>query len=154
VLQKAKALSPDQHTVQSPASFQLTLANSQLRWWWWWLLLVNRWVRLEMVECLEYNLHEQILSGYELLYLGIVVGVAIAGLTIALIVPCVHHLRDLGQERYKFSRIKTPTICCDFFINLYLKVGVMDKVPKHATTHIKSHKQDREHQNTTQGNDS
>jgi mannitol-specific phosphotransferase system IIBC component len=50
-----------------------------------------------MFECLDYNLHEQILSGYELLYLGLVVGVvglAIACLTIARIVPYVHHLRD------------------------------------------------------------
>jgi hypothetical protein len=47
-----------------------------------------------MVECLEYILHELILSGYELLYLMVVVGLAVAGLTIAWIVPCVHHLRD------------------------------------------------------------
>jgi hypothetical protein len=50
-----------------------------------------------MVECLEYNLHELILSGYELLYLRVVVGVVgfgVAGLTVAWIVPCVHHLRD------------------------------------------------------------
>jgi hypothetical protein len=50
-----------------------------------------------MVECLEYSLHKLILSGYELLHLRVVVGVvglAIAGLTIALIVPYVHHLRD------------------------------------------------------------
>jgi hypothetical protein len=46
-----------------------------------------------MVECLEYTLHELILSGYELLYLR-VVGVAVAGLTVAWIVPCVHNLRD------------------------------------------------------------
>jgi hypothetical protein len=47
-----------------------------------------------MVECLEYDMHELILSGYELLYLSVVVGLAVAGLTVALIVPCVHHLRD------------------------------------------------------------
>jgi hypothetical protein len=55
---------------------------------------VNLLVRLQMVECLEYNLHKLILSGYELLHLRVVVSLAIAGLTIALIVPCVHHLRD------------------------------------------------------------
>jgi hypothetical protein len=58
---------------------------------------VNPWVRLQMVECLEYNLHELILSGYELLYLRVIVGVvdlAVASLTIARIVPRVHHLRD------------------------------------------------------------
>jgi hypothetical protein len=51
-----------------------------------------------MVECLEYNLHELILSGYELLYLRVVVGVVglvVAGLAVARIVPCVHHLRDI-----------------------------------------------------------
>jgi hypothetical protein len=51
-----------------------------------------------MVECLEYSLHELILSGYELFYLRVVVGVfglAVAGLAIAGIVPCVHHLRDV-----------------------------------------------------------
>jgi hypothetical protein len=49
-----------------------------------------------MVECLEYSLHELILSGYELLYLRVVVsvvGLAVAGLTIAQIVPSVHYLR-------------------------------------------------------------
>jgi hypothetical protein len=70
---------------------------SRLRWWWWWLLLVNPRVRLQMVEYLEYILHELILSGYELLYLRAVVGVvglAIAGPTVARIVPSVHHIRD------------------------------------------------------------
>jgi hypothetical protein len=59
---------------------------------------VNLRVRLQMVECLEYSLHELILSGYELLFLRVVVGVvglAIAGLAIAGIVPCVRHLRDV-----------------------------------------------------------
>jgi hypothetical protein len=58
---------------------------------------VNMWVRLQMVECLEYNLHELILSGYELLYLSVVVdvvGLAVASLTVVRIVPCVHHLKD------------------------------------------------------------
>jgi hypothetical protein len=61
---------------------------------------VKRRVRLQMVECLEHNLHMLILSGYELLHLWVVVGVigivglADAGLTVALIVPRVHHLRD------------------------------------------------------------
>jgi hypothetical protein len=58
---------------------------------------VNLRVRVEMVECLEYILHELILIGYELLYLRVVVGVvglAIASLTVAQIVPCVRHIRD------------------------------------------------------------
>jgi hypothetical protein len=54
---------------------------------------VNLLVWLQMVECLEYSLHELILSSYELLYLRVVVSLAVAGLTIVLIVPCVHHLR-------------------------------------------------------------
>jgi uncharacterized membrane protein YhaH (DUF805 family) len=76
----------------SPQKF----AKSGLRWWWW-LLLVNVLVQLQMVECLEYNLHKVIMSGYELLHLRVVVGVVglvVADLTIALIVPRVHHLRD------------------------------------------------------------
>jgi hypothetical protein len=55
---------------------------------------VNLQVPLQMVECLEYSLHELILSGYELLYLRVVVGFVIVGLTFAWIVPCVHHRRD------------------------------------------------------------
>jgi uncharacterized membrane protein YhaH (DUF805 family) len=81
----------------SPKKF----AKSRLRWWWWWLLLVNLRVRLQMVECLEYNLHELILSGYELLYLRVVVGVVdlvVACLTVAWIVPCVHNLRDFDKR--------------------------------------------------------
>jgi uncharacterized membrane protein YhaH (DUF805 family) len=70
-----------------------------LRWWWWWLLLVNLLVQLQMIECLEHSLHKLILSGYELLHMRVVVGVVgivglvIAGVTIALVVPRVHHLR-------------------------------------------------------------
>jgi hypothetical protein len=77
----------------SPQKF----SKSRLTWWWW-LLLVNLRVQLQMVECLEYSQHELILSGYELLYLRVavgVVGLAVAGLAIVGIVPCVHHLRDV-----------------------------------------------------------
>jgi hypothetical protein len=63
-----------------------------MRWRWWWLLLVNLQVWLQLVECLEHNLHQLILRGYDLLHLMVLVG--IASLTIALIVPFVHHLRD------------------------------------------------------------
>jgi hypothetical protein len=58
--------------------------------------VVNLLVRLQLVECLEHNLHNLILSGYELLHLRVVVGIVdlvVAGLSIALIIPCVHHLR-------------------------------------------------------------
>jgi hypothetical protein len=75
-------------------------AKSGLRWWWWWLLPVNWLDRLQMVECLERSQHKLILSDYELFHLRVVVGVigivgmVVAGLTVALIVPRVHHLRD------------------------------------------------------------
>jgi hypothetical protein len=59
---------------------------------------VNLWVRLQMFECLEYKLHELILSGYELLYPRVVVGLAVACLTVAWIVLCVHHLRDFDKR--------------------------------------------------------
>jgi hypothetical protein len=62
---------------------------------------VNLRVRLQIVECLEYSLHELILSGYALLYLSVVggvLGVSIAGLTVAWIVHCVHHLRDFDKR--------------------------------------------------------
>jgi hypothetical protein len=62
---------------------------------------VNLLVWMQMVECLEYSLHELILSGYELLYLRLVVhvvGLLVACLTVAWIVPCVHHLRDFGKR--------------------------------------------------------
>jgi hypothetical protein len=56
---------------------------------------VNLLVRLQKVECLEHSLHKLILSGYEFLHLRVVVGIiGIVGLTVALIVPHVHHLRD------------------------------------------------------------
>jgi hypothetical protein len=38
---------------------------------------VNLWVWLQMVECLEYSLHELIRSGYELLYLRVFVVVLV-----------------------------------------------------------------------------
>jgi hypothetical protein len=58
---------------------------------------VNLLVRLHIVERLEHNLHKLILSGYELFHLRVFVGIVhlfVAGLTVALIVPRVHHLRD------------------------------------------------------------
>jgi hypothetical protein len=107
---------------------------------------VNLLVWLQMVECLEHRLHKLILSGYELLHLRVVVGIigivglVVAGLAVALIVPCVHHLRYFLEERYmfSFSRIEwKPQLYDVIFINLYLKDEAMDKVLKHPTTHIK-----------------
>jgi hypothetical protein len=49
----------------------------------------------------------------------------------------VFTIEEIFDKRdISFSRIKTPSICCDFFINLYLKDEVMDKVSQHPTTHI------------------
>jgi hypothetical protein len=60
-------------------------------------LLVNLLVRLQIVERLEHSMHKLILIGYELFHMRVVVGnvgLVVAGLTVALIVPRVHHLRD------------------------------------------------------------
>jgi hypothetical protein len=49
-------------------------------------------VRLHVVEGLQYSLHRIVLAGNELLEIdGVVVG-GVAGLVIALPIPCVHHL--------------------------------------------------------------
>jgi hypothetical protein len=59
----------------------------RLVWWWRWgcLLLVG----LHVVEGLQHDLHQLVLGGEQLLQFSIVV---VAGLAIALVVPCVHHL--------------------------------------------------------------
>jgi hypothetical protein len=49
------------------------------------------------VEHLKHCLHQLILSSYELLHLWVVVGIiglVVPGMTVALIVLHVHHLRD------------------------------------------------------------
>jgi hypothetical protein len=58
------------------------------------LLLVSLLVRLHIVEGLQHGLHKLILGGDQLFEVNIVVGVvvAVAGLAIALAIPCVHHL--------------------------------------------------------------
>jgi hypothetical protein len=81
-------------------------------------------------------LHQLVLCGQELLCLWVVVvgivGLSVTSLAIAVVVPCVHHLRDIDKE-YKYFRIKTKPqpICCDFYLSL-LKDEVMDKVPKQS----------------------
>jgi hypothetical protein len=48
--------------------------------------------RLHVVKGLQYSLHQIILGGYQLLEIdGVVVG-GVAGQTIALVVPYIHHL--------------------------------------------------------------
>jgi hypothetical protein len=58
---------------------------------------VSLLVRVHMIEHLKHYLHQLILGSYELLHLWVVVGIVglvVAGLTITVIVPRVHHLRD------------------------------------------------------------
>jgi hypothetical protein len=55
------------------------------------LLLVG----LHVVEGLQHGLHQLVLGGEQLLQVSIVIVaivVIVAGLAIALVVPCVHHL--------------------------------------------------------------
>jgi hypothetical protein len=59
-------------------------------------------VRLELIECLEHCLHQLVLHGQELLHLWVVVigivGLSVVGLTIAVVVPHVHHLRNVWRR--------------------------------------------------------
>jgi hypothetical protein len=66
-------------------------------------------VRLHVVEGLQYSLHQIVLGGNQLLKIDGVVGVGVAGLAIALAVPCVHHLTGLSGTDIRFYG--TPTIC-------------------------------------------
>jgi hypothetical protein len=60
------------------------------------LLLVSLLVGLHIVEGLQHCLHNLVLGGDQLFKVNIVVGVVVvvvvAGLAIALAIPCVHHL--------------------------------------------------------------
>jgi hypothetical protein len=68
----------------------------RLVWWWRWscLLLVSLLVGLHIIEGLQHGLHKLILSGNQLFEVDVVFGVVVvvAGLAIALTIPCVHHL--------------------------------------------------------------
>jgi hypothetical protein len=60
------------------------------------LLLVSLLVGLHIIEGLQHCLHKLVLGGDQLFKVNIVVGVVVvvvvAGLAIALAIPCVHHL--------------------------------------------------------------
>jgi hypothetical protein len=58
------------------------------------LLLVSLLVGLHIIEGLHHGLHKLILGADQLFEVDIVVGVivVVAGLAIALAIPCVHHL--------------------------------------------------------------
>jgi hypothetical protein len=59
-------------------------------WWRWGCLLL---VGLHVVEGLQHVLHQLVLGGEQLFQVSIVVvAIVVAGLAIALAVPCVHHL--------------------------------------------------------------
>jgi hypothetical protein len=76
---------------------------------------------------------------------NIVVGVVIvvAGLAIALAIPCVHHLMvwKKGKVRSHVTQLYAQGIeekCCHF---IYLNIDeVVDKVPKQSTTPNNRHK--------------
>jgi hypothetical protein len=83
-----------------------------------------------------------ILCGDQLFKVDIVVGVVVvaAGLAIALVIPCVHHLLIWSKGRVRFYEIHLYAQgiegkCCHF---IYLnKDEVVDKVPKQPTTPTK-----------------
>jgi hypothetical protein len=58
------------------------------------LVLVSLLVGLHIIEGLQHGLHKLILGGDQLFEVDTVVGfvVVVAGLAIALAIPCVHHL--------------------------------------------------------------
>jgi hypothetical protein len=70
------------------------LCQTRLVWWWRCLLLVSSLVGPHIIEGLQHGLHKLILGGDQLFEVDIVVGVVVvvAGLAIALAIPCVHHL--------------------------------------------------------------
>jgi hypothetical protein len=72
------------------------LRQTRLVWWWRWrcLLLVSLLVGLHIVEGLQHSLHKLILGGDQLFEVDNVVGVVVvvAGLAIALAIPCIHHM--------------------------------------------------------------
>jgi hypothetical protein len=79
-----------------------------VRWWRWGYLLL---VGLHAVEGLQHDLHQLSLGGEQLLQVSVVVVVvvAVARLTIALVVPGVHHLMVWKKGKTEISR--NPTIC-------------------------------------------
>jgi hypothetical protein len=62
------------------------------------LLLLSLLVWLQLIEGVEHCLHQLVLCSQELLHLWVVVvgivGLSVAGLTLVVVVPRVHHLKD------------------------------------------------------------
>jgi hypothetical protein len=67
------------------------LRQTRLVGWWRCLLLVSLLVGLHIIEGLQHCLHLLVLGGDQLCKVSIVV-VVVAGLAIALAIPCVHHM--------------------------------------------------------------
>jgi hypothetical protein len=95
-------------------------------------------VGLQVAEGLQYNLHQLILRSNQLLKVdGVVwVVVVVAGLAVALVVPCVHHQTDWLDKSIRFyeTQLYAQGVdgrkCCHF---IYLiKDELMDKVPKQS----------------------
>jgi hypothetical protein len=78
------------------SSQELSQTRLVRQWRWVWLLMMCLLVGLNVDEGLQYSLHQLIQCSNQLFNVDRVVGVvvAIAGLAIALAIPCVHHLRD------------------------------------------------------------
>jgi hypothetical protein len=93
-------------------------------------------VWLQLIEGLVHCLYQLVLCNQELLHLWVVVvgiiGLSVAHLVIAVVVPRVNHLRDIDKRHTYFRiKMKPQTICCDFYLSL-LKDKVVDKVPKQS----------------------
>jgi hypothetical protein len=87
------------------ASSQELCQMGLVRWWRWGYLLL---VGLHAVEGLQHGLHQLSLGGEQLLQVSVVV-VVVAGLAVALAIPCVHHL--MVWEKGKNEIPRNPTIC-------------------------------------------
>jgi hypothetical protein len=82
------------------------LCQMRLVWWWRCLLLVSLLVGLHIVEGLQHSLHKLILGGDQSFEVDIVVGVVVAGLTIALVCS-----PSDGLVKGESKILRNPTIC-------------------------------------------
>jgi hypothetical protein len=81
---------------------------------------------------LEHGLHQLVLHGQKLFHLWVVV-VGIVVLTVAVVVPRVHHLRNVWRRDVIILEWnRTPKLYDVIFIYLYLSDEVVDKVPKQS----------------------
>jgi hypothetical protein len=80
-------------------------------------------VQLHFNECLGHCLHQLVLCSRELLHLWAVivgiVGLSVAGLAIAVIIPCVHHLTILIRNISILESKRNPKLYDVIFIYLY-----------------------------------